>query len=165
MIISDNPQTYSHLDYHDKEHLVGLSGEYGRAFRKIAEIEDWWHVNILNGIKLVETIDIPTWDYQFDTSIHAWNWRFPIFLTNSRTYGVFEKSFCRIRLARAKLVCKHWTLLWQSLSAVRNDRQDLRSNNEVKKTAIKMFHPTDYPSAYVQDAEHQLIYAKEDGSL
>lgn len=171
LIISDNPQTYSHLDYHNKDYLVTVTGEYGRAFRKIAEIEDEWHVNILNGIKLVETIDIPTWDYSFDTSIHAWNWRFPIFLTTPRTYGDHDNHFFESHSLGYDWQDPSWYgntgpyFGAEFECFVRNDRQDLRANNEVKKTAIKMFHPTDYPTAYTQDAEHQLIYAKEDGSL
>ena len=174
LIISDNPQTYSHLDYHDKDYLVGLSGEYGRTFRKIADIEDWWHVNILNGIKRVETIDIPTWDYSFDTSIHAWNWRFPIFLTHPKRYR-YNPQGDTVYYESHSLGYDWQEPDWYANTGpyfgaefecfVRNDRQDLRANMEVKKTAVKMFHPTNYPTAYTQDAEHQLIYAKEDGSL
>jgi hypothetical protein len=168
-----NTNSFSHLDYYDRDDLTRLSGDFGRAFRKMKDYliadstTDWQWVTI----NKCESVDIPTWSYNFDTTMHSWNWRFPIFLTTARPYGDSGSAFFESHSLGYDWQDPSWYgntgpyFGAEFECFVRNDRQDMRRNIEVKKTAIKMFHPTDYPTAYTQDAEHQLLYAKEDGSL
>lgn len=164
--------TFRHLEVYSRDELTSLSGDYGRAFRYMYEYidddptaeSDW--IDIYK----VETVEIPTWSYNFDTTMHSWNWRFPIFLTSVKGDEGDDP-----RYVSASIGYDWQKPSWYSSTGpyfgaefecfVRNDRTDMRRNSEVKKTAVKMFHPLTYPSTYVQDAEHQLLYAKEDGSL
>ena len=163
IIISKNDT--SHLETWDESRLTGpdsfVTPEYRRFFRKLAAFGE----DAIHYISVFDALDLPSWSYNFDTSTHSLNWRFPIFLTRAR-----EESYKSESMGYG-----HQTSNWHSETGpylgaefecfVRNDREDMRSNMLVKRTAIQMFHPTEYPESYTQDGEHQLLYAKDDGSL
>ena len=154
--------------------LISISGEYGRAFRKMQRMIDdqiiagYLHIDAV--IKKSETLDLPEWSYGFETRIQVYNHTFPIFLTrrvaNNPEGTNFMSSSIGYDWQDTDWYASNGPFFGVEFECyIRNDRQDFSGFAEVVGRNIKMFHPTDYPNQYEQDGTTQLLIAKSDGSL
>lgn len=136
------------------------NAEYKRFFRKLDE-------DTIYRIRMIERVDIPRWNFTFDTAMHQWNYRFPVRLVSVDENGLKESDSPNKDYMDYEWFYESGPFYGMEFECfVRNDRSDYRDSTIVMQDAIRMFHHTDYPSGWeMYDGMHQLIYRKSDGSL